>query len=92
LKVGEWSDPRSMDAQPGGKEGYEILSLQKRTEPHVLDLVQDYPAVADAAEGRAKQKVIDEWVKEKLAGTWIRVIPDYASCPFRQKWITTTAP
>lgn len=86
LTVGDMSEPRSFD-DAGGKKGYRILRLLKRTEPHRMDLVQDYHLVTQAAEGRVKQRAMDDWINEKLAGTWVRIIPDYAGCAFEHPWV-----
>ncbi|MFT3886067.1 MAG: peptidylprolyl isomerase [Flavobacteriales bacterium] len=90
LAVGEISAPQPI-GEGEGKQGYRILRLNKRTEPHVMDLVQDYPLVQQAAEGKTKQRAVDSWMREKLSGTYVRVIPDYAGCPFQHQWIKPAA-
>lgn len=86
LEVGQISEAQAFD-EPGGKQGYRVFRLAKRTEPHKMDLVQDYPLVQQAAEGRTRQKVVDTWIREKLNGTYVRIIPDYAACPFQHQWV-----
>ena len=86
LTVGEMSEPRAFE-DAGGKKGYRVLRLLKRTEPHRMELVQDYHLVTQAAEGRVKQRAMDEWIDDKLSGTWVRIIPDYAGCPFEHAWV-----
>ncbi len=91
LKVGEISAPQAIDADPGSEQGFRILRLIKRTEPHKMDLVVDYPLVTNAAEGKFKQRAINDWVREKIGGTYVKIIPDYAACPFEHPWIKPTA-
>jgi peptidyl-prolyl cis-trans isomerase SurA len=86
LVVGQISAPQAFEEQ-GGKQGYRILRLNKRTDPHVMDLVEDYPLVQRAAEGSVTQRVMDEWLKEKVASTYIHIIPDYAGCHFQHQWV-----
>ncbi len=86
LSVGSISEAQSFEEAAGDK-GYRLLMLTKRTEPHTMDLVQDYPLVAEAAENQTKQKTVDDWVREKLSGIYVRIIPDYAGCPFKHQWI-----
>lgn len=86
LTVGSISEAQYFE-DPGGSKGYRIFMLMKRTDPHTMDLVRDYPLVSEAAEGRSKQRVVDDWMAEKLEGMYVRIIPDYASCPFDHAWI-----
>lgn len=86
LAVGQISESQAFDER-GGKKGYRVYRLLKRTEPHKMDLVQDYPRVTQAAEAQVRQRAVDDWMKEKLAATWVRIIPDYAGCPFDHVWI-----
>ena len=61
--------------------------LMKRTEPHVMDLVEDYPLVSQAAESEVQQKAVVDWVRDKLNSTYVRIIPDYAGCRFQNPWV-----
>lgn len=90
LSVGEISQPQAFEEE-GGKQGYRIFRLVKRTEPHKMDLVLDYPLVQQAAEGKVKQRVINDWMREKLASTYVRIIPDYAGCTFQHAWLKQPA-
>ncbi len=90
LKVGEISEPQSFE-DPDGKQGYRVYRLLKHTDPHRMDLVQDYPLVQTAAENKYRQRSVEKWVKERLSGTYVKIIPDYAGCPFEHPWITSTA-
>ena len=66
--------------------------LMKRTDPHTMDLVRDYPLVSEAAESRSKDNAMQRWVEEKMEGIYVRVIPDYAGCPFRHAWVKAPQP
>jgi len=90
LEPGTISAPQAFEL-PTGEKGWRILLLMKRTEPHVMDLVTDYPLVSEAAATAVKQRRVDAWIREKLGTTYVQVIPDYASCPFKYPWIRTTA-
>lgn len=86
LGVGTLSATQSFDL-PSGEKGYRVFLLMKRTEPHTMDLVQDYPLVSEAAANAVRQRAVDGWVREKLNGMYVRVIPDYAGCPFNYPWV-----
>lgn len=86
LAVGTVSSAQSFES-PSGK-GYRIFLLMKRTEPHVMDLVADYPLVSEAAMNAVRGRAVERWVREKMGGVFVRVIPEYATCPFHYPWIT----
>lgn len=90
LKVGQISEPQAFD-EPGGDRGCRIFRLLKHTEPHRMDLVQDYPLVQQAAEAKLRQNNVGAWVKEKLTGTYVNIIPAYQGCKFDHPWIAATA-
>ena len=91
LAVGQISEPQYFE-QPGGTMGYEVYRLIKRTEPHRMDLVQDYPLVQQAAEAKTRQQAIEAWVREKLTTTYVHIIPAYASCTFEHPWAGVPQP
>jgi peptidyl-prolyl cis-trans isomerase SurA len=81
LKVGEFSEPQLFQMQ-GGKQAYRILYLKVRTEPHRANLKDDYQRLQDAALAFKKNEAIRKWVAKKMQSTYIRIIPQYASCKF----------
>lgn len=86
LGTGSLSATQAFDL-PTGEKGYRVFLLMKRTEPHTMDLVEDYPLVSEAATNAVRQRSVEAWVREKLNGMYVRVIPDYAGCPFKYPWI-----
>lgn len=86
LKVGQISEAQYFE-DPTGEKGYRVFRLIAHTEPHRMDLVQDYPLVQQAAEAKTRQRKVDDWVREKLSGTYVHVISDLASCPFEHPWV-----
>ncbi|MBK9420350.1 MAG: peptidylprolyl isomerase [Flavobacteriales bacterium] len=91
LAVGQISEPQYFEV-PGGDMGYQVYRLLKRTEPHRMDLVTDYPLVQQAAEAKVRQNAIDVWVREKLSGTYVHIVEPYASCTFEHPWVGVPKP
>lgn len=89
LQRGEVSEPQLV-VLPDGSKAYRLLQLNLRTEPHKANLKDDYRLVQQAAEGKLRASSIDNWVKEKLQGTYIRLAPEFTSCPFTHDWQGTT--
>ncbi len=90
LQAGQISEPQSFE-DTDGKKGYRVYRLLKRTDPHRMDLVQDYPLVQQAAEAKLRQRSVDDWVKDKLSGTYVNIIPAYQGCKFEHPWIAASA-
>ncbi|MBI3511495.1 MAG: peptidylprolyl isomerase [Bacteroidetes bacterium] len=86
MKVGEIST-----AQPcltkDGKQGYRLLYLKSRSEPHRANLKDDYQLIEDLALQEKQNKALDAWVRKKLANTYIRITPDYMKYNYHYPWL-----
>ena len=71
---------------PDGKESYNLFFLKSQTEPHVANMKDDYQRIQQAALGQKKNKLIQKWINEKAAKTYIRINDDYRNCPFAHNW------
>jgi peptidyl-prolyl cis-trans isomerase SurA len=87
LDVGEISDPyESTDKH--GKIIYKTVMLKSRTNPHVANLKEDYDLLKQMAMYNKQSEIVDEWIKEKIENTFIRLADDYRNCKFRIKgWL-----
>lgn len=85
LKTSEVSDPQLV-VMPDGTKAYRILRLILRTAPHRANLKDDYRLIQQAAEGKARAKAVDDWVAERLKGTYVRLSAEHATCPFQHDW------
>lgn len=86
LEVGEVSDPVLIKSQTG-QEAYRIVRLRYRSEPHQANLKDDYQLIKQMAENEASQKVIDEWIKERVVSTYVWVHDKHKDCTFDNDWI-----
>jgi peptidyl-prolyl cis-trans isomerase SurA len=86
MKVGEMSS-----AQPcltrNGKQGYRMLYLHSRSVPHRANLTDDYQLIQDLTLQEKQNKVVDAWVKKRLANTYIHIATDYTVYNFRYPWL-----
>ncbi len=87
LKVGEISAPVKYTTSEG-KQAYRILYLKERTEPHKANLKEDYQKLQNIALIVKQQKVMANWVKKKMALTYIRVDDSYKPCNFKYPWFS----
>lgn len=90
LKVGEVSEPQLV-VMPDGNKAYRILTLQARSAPHRANLKDDYRMIQQAAEGEKRAKAVDQWVKEHLDATHVRLSEDHNTCTFKHDWTKAAA-
>lgn len=92
MKVGSISKPQLFTGQDG-KKSYKILYLKSTASPHKANLEQDYPKIKEYATSDKINRTISEWFQKKRKKTYIRIDPQYQSCPTLKGWSTpeTTA-
>ncbi len=89
IKVGDISLPEPFADEQSGKKGVRIIFLKSRSEPHRMNMHDDYNKIAQIALEEKKSKVLDKWLKNKLATYYIMVDPDAAlECPQLNKFST----
>ncbi len=86
LKVGDISNPVPFKMDDG-KDAYRILYLKSRTEPHKANLKDDYDKIQNWALEDKKGKVMNEWINEKVASTYIRINGELGKCNFANDWV-----
>ena len=89
MKEGEISDPILYQTRQG-KEGYRLVKLLKRIEPHRANLVDDYQILQDAATNKAKQDATKKWIIQKIKNTYIHIDNNYKNCDFEFNWFKNT--
>lgn len=87
MKVGEFSNPISTTTREGG-QGFRILFLKSRSEPHRLNLKDDYQKLQELALSDKQNMILEQWRNKKKLTTYIRIGEDYSSCPIIKDWIS----
>lgn len=82
LKVNEISEPFEA-TDINDKIVYKIVLLKEKTEPHPANLKEDYQRIQDMALEKKKKEFMDDWVKDKVKSTYIRIDDDFKNCKFR---------
>ncbi|MBL7732706.1 MAG: peptidylprolyl isomerase [Chitinophagaceae bacterium] len=81
MNVGDFSQPTAF-ADEQGKKGVRIIFLKSRSEPHRMNMKDDYSKIANYALEEKKSKVLDKWIKDKLPTYYIMVDAAVGSdCP-----------
>lgn len=67
---------------------YKIIKLVNRIEGHKADLQNDYQQIANMYLATKREEVLQEWISERQAQTYIRIDETYANCNFDfDNWI-----
>jgi peptidyl-prolyl cis-trans isomerase SurA len=85
MKAGEISQPVPFQT-PDGRDGYRLLLLKIRTEPHRANLKEDYARIQNFALSEKQNKIINKWIADKIKVTHINVNKDYSHCEFTNPW------
>jgi len=89
MKVGDLSQPVNFTNEQG-KKGVRLVYLKSRSEPHRLNLNDDYAKIADMALNQKKNEELDKWLEKKIPTFYILVDKQQAnSCPSLLKYQTT---
>jgi peptidyl-prolyl cis-trans isomerase SurA len=92
LKVGEISQPVAFTDEQQNKKGVRIIYLKSRSEPHRMNLRDDYNRIAQLALEEKKAKAMDKWLATKLPTYYVMVADNYSTdCPNMQKYLSKKA-
>jgi peptidyl-prolyl cis-trans isomerase SurA len=86
LKVGEYSQPTVFTDPRTEKKGVRILYLKSRSEPHRMNIRDDYNRISQSALEEKKYIALDKWMNTHIPNYYIMVDPDEAHCQQLQKW------
>ncbi len=86
MKPGDFSTPKTFTTD-AGKQGYRILWLKNETKPHRENLKDDYDRIQQSALQKKQMDVLNAWLNDKIAHTYVHVDSDYRDCPDIRKWM-----
>ncbi len=86
MKEGEITDVLEEKDRTGGTI-YKIIMVKKRIEAHPMDFKKDYEQIKQIAMEEKKDKILVDWINDKIKNNYIKVNPPYTSCKFKSKWI-----
>ncbi len=89
MKVGSISKPQLFTEANGGKKNYKILYLKSVTDAHKANLKQDYPKMKEVALSDKINRTISTWFEKRRKETFIKIDPEYQSCPQLTGWANT---
>jgi len=86
LKDGEISY-RLTEQDEMGRPIFKIVKIDKRIPQHVADYGTDYMKIKDLALQDKRIKAIQEWQKEKIQDTYVKVSGKYRDCEYTSNWL-----
>lgn len=87
LKVGEYTKPIPYTTADG-KKSYRIIKLLTRSEPHRVNLKDDYQRLQNQAISTKQQTLLLNWIKKKKQTLYIKVNEPYSNCTFKYNLTT----
>jgi peptidyl-prolyl cis-trans isomerase SurA len=92
MKVGDISQPVVFTDPQSNKKGVRIIFLKSRSEPHRMNMRDDYSKISQFALEQKKSETVDKWMKAKIPTYYVMVDNTTATeCPLIQKYNTTDA-
>ncbi|MEO8887514.1 MAG: peptidylprolyl isomerase [Mucilaginibacter sp.] len=87
MKVNTVSKP-VLITDAAGKKSYKIFYLRSVTDAHRANMNQDFAKIKTAANEDKINRTISEWFEKKRKETFIKIDPEYQSCPTLTGWAT----
>lgn len=88
MKPGDYSKP-AIYVDEQGRKGVRIIYLRSRSEPHRMNMQDDYSKISQAALEEKKSKAMEKWIKSMLPTYYIMVDEESKTeCPQLQKYAT----
>ena len=84
LKPGEYSQPVVYDQD--GKKAVRVVYYKSRTEPHRLNMKDDFSRISQMALDEKKAKALDKWLTNKIPTYYIMIDDELKSCGQLSKW------
>ncbi len=85
LKEGEFSDVFYEETREG-KKMFKFILLKSKTDAHQADLANDYVKIKNLAIQKKRDEEVDEWVKDKIGDTYIKINDKFKDCKFKNNW------
>lgn len=87
LKLGEYSQPMPFTDEQARKKGVRLVYLKSKSEPHRMNMRDDYNRIAASALDEKKFKTLDKWLTTHINSHYIMLDSEEASCPNLKKWV-----
>lgn len=88
LQPGEVSDAFIMKDAAKNREVVAVVKLTTRIPGHRATLAEDYNLIKEMYLASERERIINQWVEQKIADTYIRIEDGWGNCDFKYNgWI-----
>jgi len=84
LKLGDYSQPVAFEEN--GKKGVRVIHYKSRSEPHRLNMKDDFSKISQMAVEEKKQKALEKWMIDKISSYYIMIDDEMKDCEQLNKW------
>lgn len=85
LKTGEISNPFYEEVR-GGEKMFKLIMVRNKVEAHTADFQKDYEKIQTLTLQKKQEETVDQWAKDKLSDTYIKLNGEFKSCDFKNNW------
>jgi len=75
------------DTDPMGRTVYKIYRIKRKIPAHKADFVKDYAKISQLALEDKKNRIIRQWIKDRIKNIYIRIDDAYKNCDFEINWL-----
>lgn len=87
LSVGQISRAFRM-TNDKGQEVCAVVMLKNRIEGHPANMTEDFQTLRDVVVNKRKEEKIEQWIKDKIKTTYVRISPDWRNYKFHYEgWV-----
>lgn len=87
LSVGQISRAFRM-TNDKGQEICAVVMLKNRIEGHPANMTEDFQTLRDVVVNKRKEEKVEQWIKDKIKTTYVRISPDWRNCKFHYEgWV-----
>ena len=85
LEVNQFSSPVVIQIKDENK-AYRILRLNKRTDQHKANLVDDFAIIKEYSINAKKELALEKWTSKIITKTYINLSEELSKCELAKKW------
>ncbi|MDQ6610021.1 MAG: peptidylprolyl isomerase, partial [Bacteroidota bacterium] len=86
VKLGGYSQPIPFTDERAGKKGVRLLYIKSKSEPHRMNIKDDYNRIATAALEEKKFMALEKWLNNHISSHYIMLDAEESACPQLKKW------
>jgi len=85
MEEGDISKPIATQL-PDGSQAYRLVKIMSRTDPHIVNMDDDYQRIKEAAKVQKQAEKLANWITKKAVKTYIKIDNTFSTCEFENNW------